>query len=232
MCCSRSSGMKILPIFVPMMPRLPFRPPIPPATKALVGPMLDEDTVYRFVGDVLFEQFHDADFADLYPKDGQPALSPLLLSFVLIFQALEHLSDRATAFAVAFKVAWKYALHLPLAYPGFDPTVLSEFHQRLLTHDAESRLFTAVFAQRKPLGFCTRTGIQHTDSIAALTHHRLLHRIELCVETMRTTIKNLLHHDPAWTRVTRLGLSHRAGPCDGRSPQWAVLLRTTGVYNV
>ena len=206
--------------------------PIPPETKALVGPMLDEDTVYRFVGDVLFEQFHDADFADLYPKDGQPALSPLLLSFVLIFQALEHLSDRATAFAVAFKVAWKYALHLPLAYPGFDPTVLSEFHQRLLTHDAESRLFTAVFAQRKQLGFCTRTGIQHTDSIAALTHHRLLHRIELCVETMRTTIKNLLHHDPAWTRVTRLGLSHRAGPCDGRSPQWAVLLRTTGVYNV
>jgi hypothetical protein len=61
---------------------------------------------------------------------------------VLIFQALENLSDRATAFAVAFNLAWKYALHLPLAYPGFDPTVLSEFHQRLLTHDAEGRIFS------------------------------------------------------------------------------------------
>jgi len=172
--------------------------PIPPDTKALVGPILDEDTVYRFVGDVLFEQFHDEDFADLYPNDGQPALSPVLLSFVLIFQALEDLSDRATAFAVTFNVAWKYALHLPLAYPGFDPTVLSEFRQRILTHDAESRLFTAVFAQLKQLGFFKRKGIQRTDSIAILTHHRLLKRIELCVDTMRTTIKSLVHHDPAW----------------------------------
>ena len=76
--------------------------PIPSDTKALVGPLLDEDTVYRFVGDVLFDQFHDEDVADLYPRDDQPALSPVLLS--------------------------------------------SEFRQRLLTHDAESRLFTAVFA--------------------------------------------------------------------------------------
>jgi transposase len=172
--------------------------PIPPDTKALVGPMLDDDTVYRFVGDVLFEQFHDEDFADLYPNEGQPALSPVLLAFVLIFQALEDLSDRAAAFAVTFNVAWKYALHLPLSYPGFDPTVLSEFRQRLIRHKAEGRAFSAIFAQLKQLGFFKRKGIQHTDSIAVLTHHRLLHRIELCVETMRTTIKSLLHHDPDW----------------------------------
>jgi transposase len=175
--------------------------PIPPDTKALVGSMLDEDTVYRFVGDVLFEQFRDKDFADLYPPDGQPALSPVLLSFVLIFQALENLSDRATAFAVTFTVAWKYALHLPLAYPGFDPTVLSEFRRRILTHDAEGRIFSAVFAQLKQLGFYKHKGIQRTDSLAIYTHHRRLKRIELCVETMRVCIKELLHRAPDWTRT-------------------------------
>jgi transposase len=76
--------------------------------------------------------------------------------------------------------------------------VLSEFRQRILTYDAESRIFTAVFAQLKQLGFFKRKGIQRTDSIAVLTHHRLLHRIELYVETMRTVIKSLLHHDPDW----------------------------------
>lgn len=161
--------------------------PIPPDTKTLVGAMLDEDTVYRFVGDVLFEQFHEADFADLYPKDGQPALSPVLLSFVTIFQSLEDLSDRKTPYALRVRFDWKYALHLPPKYKGFDHTVLSEFRQRLLTHKAESRIFNAIFAQLKQLGFFKRKGIQHTDSIAVLSHHRLLHRIELCVETMRTT---------------------------------------------
>src|SRR5262249_26794061 len=102
-------------------------------------------------------------------------------------------------FAVTFNVAWKYALHLPLAYPGFDPTVLSEFRQRLIRHKAEGRAFSAIFAQLKQLGFFKQKGIQRTDSIAVLTHHRLLHRIELCVETMRTTITSLLHHDPEWT---------------------------------
>lgn len=71
--------------------------PIPPDTKALVGPMLDESTVYRFVGDVLFEQFRDEDFADLYHVEGRPATSPVLLSFVLVLQALEDESDRGAA---------------------------------------------------------------------------------------------------------------------------------------
>jgi transposase len=176
--------------------------PIPLDTKALVGPLLDEDTVYRFVGDVLFEQFRDEDFADLYPPDGQPALSPVLLSFVLIFQALENLSDRAAAFAVTFNVAWKYALHLPLSYPSFHPTVLSEFRTRILTHDAEARIFSAVFAQLKQLGFFKRKGIQRTDSIAILSHHRRLKRIELVVETLRTTVRELVRRDAEWAQAT------------------------------
>lgn len=176
--------------------------PIPPETKALVGAMLDEDTVYRFVGDVLFEQFHDEDFADLYPKDGQPALSPVLLSFVTIFQALEDLSDRKTVYGLRFRFDWKYALHLPPEYKGFDHTVLSEFRQRLLKYGAESRIFNAIFAQLKQLGFYKQRGIQRTDSLSIYTHHRRLKRIELYVETMRTVIKELLHRAPDWTRAT------------------------------
>jgi hypothetical protein len=50
--------------------------PIPEPTAALVYNLFTEDSVYQFVGEVLFNQFLDDGFADLYPKDDQPALSP------------------------------------------------------------------------------------------------------------------------------------------------------------
>ena len=136
------------------------------------------------------------------PNDGQPALSPVLLSFVLIFASLEDLSDRDAAFNVAFNAAWQYALHLPLSYRGFDHSVLSEFRTRILTHDAESRIFTAVFAQLKQLGFFKHKGIQRTDSIAILSHHHRMKRIELCVDTLRVAVRELVARDRAWAQAT------------------------------
>jgi hypothetical protein len=65
-----------------------------------------------------------------------------------------------------------------------------------------TRVFNAIFAQLKQLGFFKQRGIQRTDSIAIFTHHRRLKRIELCVDTMRTVIKELLHKAPEWTRTT------------------------------
>jgi len=176
--------------------------PIPAATAALVACLFDDGEIYQFIGDILFDQFRDEDFADLYPKDGQPSISPVLLSFVTIFQSLEDLSDRKTVYGLRFRFDWKYALHLPPSYRGFDHTVLSEFRQRLLKHGAESRVFNAIFAQLKQLGFYKQKGIQRTDSLSIYTHHRRLKRIELCVETMRVCIKELLHRAPDWTRAT------------------------------
>src|SRR5690606_22452876 len=111
--------------------------PMPEDTGRVGAALLDPDSPYRFIGDVLYEQFHDEEFADLYPIVGQPALSPVLLSFVTIFQDLENLSDRDAVFALKDRISWKYALHLPLSYPSFDHTVLVEFRIRLREHQAE-----------------------------------------------------------------------------------------------
>jgi hypothetical protein len=45
---------------------------IPEATAALVKDLFREDSVYQFIGDVLFDQFRDEDFADLYPLNDRP----------------------------------------------------------------------------------------------------------------------------------------------------------------
>ncbi len=44
--------------------------------------------------------FSDADFADLYPRLGQPAYAPWRLALVTILQFREGLSDRGAAEAV------------------------------------------------------------------------------------------------------------------------------------
>jgi len=75
--------------------------------------MLDEDTIHCFVDDVLFERFRDEVCADLYPKTGQSAIYPVLLSFVLILKALARCSNRQAAITVRYRLDWKYALHLP-----------------------------------------------------------------------------------------------------------------------
>lgn len=48
--------------------------PMPPDIAACGAKHLAVDSPYKLIGDTLFEQIHDEDFADLYPNNGQPGL--------------------------------------------------------------------------------------------------------------------------------------------------------------
>jgi len=180
------------------------QPPRPmPAEMAELGAkLLPADSPYRLVGDQLYEQYHEADYADMYPAEGQPALSPVDLALVTAFQSMEDLSDRQAAEAVRLRLDWKYALHQPVDYAGFNFSVLSEFRARVIQHGAEARVFEAVLGQLQALGLLKRRGRQRTDSAAVLTKVRQLNRLELVVETLRLAVRALLTADPTWTRVT------------------------------
>lgn len=90
--------------------------------------------------------FRDREFADLYPTVGQPAEVPFRLAIVTLLQFMEGLTDRQAADAVRTRIDWKYLLWLELDDLGFHHTGSSEFPTRLLTHQAESRLFDAIIA--------------------------------------------------------------------------------------
>ena len=87
--------------------------------------------------EVLGSIYTDEDFADLFPKEGQPALAPWRLALITVMQFVENLSDRQAADAVRGKIDWKYLLSLELTDPGFDASVLSEFRARLVEQQAE-----------------------------------------------------------------------------------------------
>jgi hypothetical protein len=72
------------------------------------------------------------ELAECYASDnGRPAVEPVVLLGVLIFQFLERVPDRQAAEMVKYHLGWKLALHLGLGDPGFHPTTLVYFRQRL-----------------------------------------------------------------------------------------------------
>ena len=78
-------------------------------------------------------------FADLYPPQGRPVeVAPWRLALVVVMQYLEGLTDRQAADAAALH-RLEICLSLDLHDPGFDFTLLHDFHNGF-THDAAQRL--------------------------------------------------------------------------------------------
>lgn len=172
--------------------------PMPEETGNIGKTLMKADSPYRLIGERLFEQMHEQDYADLYPAIGQPGLSPIILALVTVFQYMEKLSDRQAAEMLRMRIDWKYAMHLPLGYEGFHYSVLSEFRDRLLKHGAEGRVFDQLVKVFQEMGLIKNRGRQRTDSTAILGKVRWLSRLELVVETLRVTVSAILKTDREW----------------------------------
>lgn len=174
------------------------RSAIPTDTAEIGQKLIAEHNPYRIVGDQLKDLVVDAEFQDLYKTTGGPAISPVVLSLVLVFQMLEKLPDRAAVEAVRMRIDWKYALHLPLSDAGFAYTNLSHFRARLLAGGAEYRVFDRLVEQLVQLGFVQRRGKQRTDSTHILGAVANLSRLELVWETLRLALQGLQRYDATW----------------------------------
>jgi len=179
-------------------------PDLPSDTARVARAAFRRGSLYLTLGDKVGQLFGDADLADLYALEGSPGYSPAQLTMVLIFQAMENLSDRDAAEAVRARIDWKYALHLRLDDTGFDYSVLSEFRERLIRHEAGARLLNIVLERLETLGL-VKPGRQRTDATYVVSAARLLNRLELLVETMRMTLETLAVDYPDWLRRIALG---------------------------
>src|SRR5687768_18100920 len=114
--------------------------PVPEETARIARAAFRKGNPLLKLRDELGAIFADADFADLFPLEGQPGLPPWRLALVTILQFRDNLADRHAAEAVRARIDWKYLLGLELTDPGFDFSVLSECRDRLLDGRAEARL--------------------------------------------------------------------------------------------
>src|SRR5215471_6494580 len=174
--------------------------PVPENTAQVARAAFPDGNPYLRLRDQLGTLFTDADFAELYPRRGQPALAPWRLALVTVLQFREGLSDRRAADALRARIDWKYLLGLELTDPGFDASVLCEFRSRLLAGNAEERLLEKLLGRCKELGLVQARGRQRTDATHVLASVRTLNRLELLAETLRAALNELAIAAPLWVR--------------------------------
>src|SRR5215204_4584700 len=198
--------------------------PVPEETARVAKAAFRKGNPLLSLRDELGTIFADADFADLFPRLGQPGLPPWRLALVTILQFRENLPDRRAAEAVRARIDWKYLLGLELADPGFDHSVLCEFRSRLLAGSAEERLLHELLEACQARGLLKARGRQRTDATRVLASIRALNRLELVGETLRAALNELATVAPDWLRQVApkdwyKRYAHRVE--DGRLPQAA-----------
>jgi transposase len=174
--------------------------PVPEETARVARAAFRKGNPLLQLRDELGTVFADADFADLFPRRGQPGLPPWRLALVTLLQFHENLPDRQAAEAVRARIDWKYLLGLELTDPGFDPSVLGEFRTRLLAGSAEERLLERLLTRCRDLGLLKARGRQRTDATHVLAAVRALNRLELVGETLRAALNELATVAPDWLR--------------------------------
>ena len=195
--------------------RLQPLPPVPEDTARVARAAFWRGTAYLLLRDRLGPVFADADFADFYPRRGQPAYAPWRLALVTLMQFREGLSDRGAADAVRGRIDWKYLLALDLDDAGFDHSVLCEFRARLLEHVAAGRLLDRLLDAAREGGLLKARGRSRTDSTHVLAAVRALNRLELLGETLRAALNAIAAVAPGWLRGVAPGWLRGVAP-----PEW------------
>src|SRR5579872_1159682 len=115
---------------------------------ALAGHLVPAGSMFAFLAAYRAEMFPDADYADLFapPGVGRPSLPATQMAAVLTLQVLHDYSDRETAEAVRFDVRWKVAIGASLDDPGFDPSTLVYWRNRIAKSARPHRVSDAVKA--------------------------------------------------------------------------------------
>lgn len=178
----------------------PF-PSVPEETARVARAAFPKGAPWIDLRDGLGPLYEDADFASLFPADGQPAEAPGRLILVIIFQFAEGLSDRQAADAVRRCIDWKYALSLSLEDEGFDESVLAEFRQRLIDGQADALILDKLLKLCRERKWIKARGRQRTDSTHVLAAIRSLNHLEHVGRSFQHALNTVAAVEPDWMRA-------------------------------
>jgi transposase len=164
---------------------------VPEQTSRIAKAAFPQGTLCLQLYDHLGTIFQEQDFANLFPRRGQPAAAPFRLALVTVLQCVEGLSDRTAANAVRGHLDWKYLLCLALEDPGCDYAVLGAFRARLLATGAERRLLEHLLTILRIYKLVKTRGRARTDSTDVVAAIRTLNRLERVIETLRVALNTL-----------------------------------------
>jgi transposase len=163
---------------------------------------LPERSVFRLLADEGHRLFPDEAFEDLYCKRGRCSIPPRILASVVTLQRYCGLSDREAVAAFTFDLRWKFACGaLGFDYPGFDPTVLVGFRERLRNSKRPNRVFEAVISAAKKAGLVGRRRV--LDSTAIYDAVSTQDTTTLVRSALVDVFNAMESSDPVWAQSLR-----------------------------
>jgi hypothetical protein len=135
-------------------------------TASLVGHLVPAGSVHAFLAEHRREVFPDGLFVDLFPSGrGRPSVPAEVIASVLVLQTLHDFSDAEAMDAVRCDLRWKVACGLPIDHPGFHPTTLTVWRNRLRASQRPERIFEAVRVVIDRTGVLTGKTRRALDSV-------------------------------------------------------------------
>jgi transposase len=169
------------------------------------------DSFYGRMGAVSDVLFPDDDLATMYCLDnGRPSLAPSLMNGVLLLQFYDDVSDEEAVERMKYDLRWKVALDLPLDFPGFHPTSLTKYRNRLIENGQERYGFNRFIAVGREAGFIP-------DRVTLLTDTTNVQGAGAVQDTYTLLRKGL-------RKLLKAAGFHLPGKRQGLSPQTRVLL--------
>ena len=124
-------------------------------------------------------------------ENGRPAEEPVRMTGVTILQFMERLPDRQAAEACTWDGRWKLALHMEVDEPGFHPTTLVKYRERLVRHGLERLGFDGVLNAMREAGYLPKKTRQRLDSSHVIGLVSRMSRLECVRETLRLALEAL-----------------------------------------
>ena len=87
---------------------------------------------------------------------------------------------------------------MPLDDAGFDASILTDFRQRLLEHEAQDRLLEPILQVCRQQGWLKAGGKQRTDSTWVIANVRGLSSLESVGESLRAALNEIAEVAPDW----------------------------------
>jgi transposase len=175
----------------------------------LADELFDETDDYRLFQEKVLPvlRSHRGELAGMYCADnGRRAIEPVVLLGVSLLQFMKKVPDREAADQVRLNLGWKFALDLPLDDPGFHPTSLVVFRERLKESEQGRLVFDAIIQVLQESGLVKRRSKQRLDSTHVLGCVAQMSRLDVVRETVRQALdeiekRGMSDELPCWKRL-------------------------------
>jgi len=110
---------------------------------------------------------------------------------VTLLQELDEVPDRQAVELLHYHAGWNFALNRQLGDPGFHPTSLVNFRDRLEEHGQSALGFTTILEALVEAGLVSRQSRQRLDSTQMFGRVAKMSRLDCVRESLRLALRKL-----------------------------------------